>query len=240
MTVVNKQELAMRITGRSRAETQQTLSDGQTMTYQTVAVTDSFDGTVFVEPFGEFVSEEDDAYIEVDTTIVVKKGDTVFVTLYGDSIGKSMVVTGVIGRGDQQQNEINTSIEGVEGRLGTHDTILEALAALSEDLARANGDLQDVIEEIHTELIDFTEKIGGYIDMHGDVIELGSTESPIKQYINSDGASVVNTTNGETLVAQFGENAYLPNIETNYIRMGDMLIVKRQPVGGTHITFKGV
>lgn len=241
MTVVDKQALAVRLTGRKRSETQHTISEGQTLTYQTVAASDSHDGVVLLEPFGEFISAEDDAYVEVDTTIVVKKGDNVYVTLYGGSIGKSMLVTGVIGRGDQQKDEVDTKLADADSQLDAHQSLLEALQDVSEDMLRANSELGDYIDVIHSDLIDFETKIGGYITMDGDVIELGSSESTVKHRINSDGDAVINTDNGaETIIAQFGEDAILPNIETNYIRMGDMVIVKRTPADGTHIAFKGV
>lgn len=102
---MDRQELASFFCGTARAESAQTLEDGETLTYTARAVSDSEDGTVILEPFGELVSPDDDAYMEVETSVAVSEGDEVLVTLYGGD-GKRMYASGVIGSGDAQRDAL--------------------------------------------------------------------------------------------------------------------------------------
>lgn len=101
--MMDRQELASVFCGTRRAEASETFADGETLTYTARAVSDSEDGTVLLEPFGELVSPDGDAWMEVDTAVAVSEGDEVLVTLYGGSVGKQMYASGVIGSGDAQR-----------------------------------------------------------------------------------------------------------------------------------------
>ena len=92
------------------SQTQTTKQNGnQTTTAYGVATSDSADGIVMVNLGGDTVSTDDDQTIEVETTFFVKEGDEVIVSLIGaDGTGKAPVVIGVVGRGDEQQREINS------------------------------------------------------------------------------------------------------------------------------------
>lgn len=82
---------------------------GQTKTVYGVAEGDSAGGKVLVNLGGDTVSPDDDQQIEVETTFAVKAGDEVIISLFGaDGTGKSPVVTGVVGRGDEQQEQIDS------------------------------------------------------------------------------------------------------------------------------------
>lgn len=84
-------------------------SGGQTTTAYGTAVGVSADGKVLVDFGGETSSYEDEQAVEVDTTFFVKEGDQVIVSLVGaDGTGKAPVVTGVVGRGDETQTQINS------------------------------------------------------------------------------------------------------------------------------------
>lgn len=84
-------------------------SGGQTTTAYGIAVSDSVNGSVRVNLGGDTESIDDDQSIEVDTTFAVFEGDEVIVSLVGaDGTGKAPCVIGVVGRGDQQQTEINS------------------------------------------------------------------------------------------------------------------------------------
>lgn len=84
---------------------------GQTTTAYGIAVSDSVNGLVRVNLGGETTSTDDDQTIEVDTTFAVFEGDEVIISLVGaDGTGKSPTVIGVVGRGDQQQTEINSVV----------------------------------------------------------------------------------------------------------------------------------
>lgn len=81
---------------------------GQTTTAYGTAVSDSENGIVFVDMEGETVSSNDEQAIECETTFKVYSGDEVIVSLIGaDGSGKTPIVIGVVGRGDQQQESID-------------------------------------------------------------------------------------------------------------------------------------
>ena len=87
---------------------------GQTTTTYGVAVSDSENGIVRVNLGGDTVSVDDDQTVEIETTFAVFEGDEVIVSLVGaDGTGKAPCVIGVVGRGDQQQTEINSVINYV-------------------------------------------------------------------------------------------------------------------------------
>ncbi len=83
--------------------------NGQTTTTQGVATVDSTKGVVRVNLGGDTVSNDDDQTVEIETTFAVKEGDEVIVSMIGaDGTGKTPVVTGVVGRGDEQQEQIDS------------------------------------------------------------------------------------------------------------------------------------
>lgn len=80
----------------------------QTTTTYGVATAGSEDGKVVINLGGETASPDDEQAVEIDTTFPVKEGDEVIVNLVGaDGTGKEPVVIGVVGRGDELQNQIN-------------------------------------------------------------------------------------------------------------------------------------
>ncbi len=84
-------------------------SGGQTTTAYGIAVSDSADGIVRINLGGDTVSTDDDQTIEVDTTFAVFEGDEVIVQLVGaDGTGKAPCVIGVVGRGDETEQKINS------------------------------------------------------------------------------------------------------------------------------------
>lgn len=82
---------------------------GQTTTTYGIAVGDSENGLVRVNLGGDTVSADDEQTVEIETTFAVKEGDAVITSLIGaDGTGKAPVVTGVVGRGDEQEAEIKS------------------------------------------------------------------------------------------------------------------------------------
>lgn len=74
------------------------------------AMTDSSDGTVTVNLYGYTISDDDEQYVDIPTTVSVKAGDTVQISLIGaDGTAKSMIVTGVIAGGDRMRADIETA-----------------------------------------------------------------------------------------------------------------------------------
>lgn len=102
-------EIAKALFGNSGGSGAGSKSGGQTTTAYGTAVSDSVDGIVRVNLGGDTVSTDDDQTIEVETTFAVFEGDEVIVQLVGaDGTGKAPCVIGVVGRGDEQQREINS------------------------------------------------------------------------------------------------------------------------------------
>lgn len=84
---------------------------GQTTIAYGTATTDSSNGIVLVNFDGDTISPDDEQAVEVETTFFVREGDEVMVSLIGaDGKGKTPIVIGVIGRGDEQQTEIDTAV----------------------------------------------------------------------------------------------------------------------------------
>lgn len=102
-------EIAKALFGNSGGSGTGSKSGGQTTTAYGIATSDSADGIVRVNLGGETVSQDDDQTLDVETTFAVFEGDEVIVSLVGaDGTGKAPVVIGVVGRGDEQQREINS------------------------------------------------------------------------------------------------------------------------------------
>ena len=79
---------------------------GQTTTAYGIASSESADGLVMVDMGGDTVSPDDDQSIECETTFKVYEGDEVIVSLVGaDGSGKTPIVVGVVGRGDEQEEK---------------------------------------------------------------------------------------------------------------------------------------
>lgn len=107
-------EIAKALFGNSGGSGTGSKSGGQTTTAYGIATSDSENGLVRVNLGGETTSLDDDQTLEVETTFAVFEGDEVIVSLVGaDGTGKAPCVIGVVGRGDQQQTEINSVINYV-------------------------------------------------------------------------------------------------------------------------------
>ena len=106
-------ELASALFGRSRLETH--VSDGsQTSTVYGKATSDSDGGKVNVVLGDAVTADGGTNAVELATTTSVKSGDNVIVTLVGGDAGKHPIVTGVVGRGDEQQAQIAEAMEKAE------------------------------------------------------------------------------------------------------------------------------
>ena len=113
--------LASKLYGGNRLEVSASLASVATDTYTAIATSDSADGAVSIvisddvtQPDewqdGELTEADLGTSIEVPTTVAVKEGDRVLVTASGAETITTMVVTGVVGRGDEQQAEIDGAV----------------------------------------------------------------------------------------------------------------------------------
>ena len=135
-------KLANKLYGGNRLEVSASLASVDTYTYLAEAVSDSEDGLVSIvitddvtqaegiEDDGEWLSADElSTAISVPTTVSVKAGDVVMVTASGAEVLNPMVVTGVVGRGDIQQAQIDEAqqkADSVEGIAQQALTIAEA------------------------------------------------------------------------------------------------------------------
>ena len=87
-----------------------------------VAMSDSADGSVTVNLDGYTISDKDEQAVEIPTTVSVKEGDLVQISMVGaDGTAKSMLVTGVIAGGDRMQEQIDSLVANVEEQYGISD-----------------------------------------------------------------------------------------------------------------------
>lgn len=124
-------ELAQKLFGAKRAESNAVLTDATTGTIHGTALSDSADGSVLIEVTGDVTTPDEvdvggEPYyadagvgIEVPTSESVKAGDEVLVSVYGEGILRSPVVTASIGSGDrvagmaQDAYDLADSVEGI-------------------------------------------------------------------------------------------------------------------------------
>lgn len=100
--------------------------------------TGTYDGGYF--PYGEQEITQADlgTAISIPSTVAVKAGDKVLVTASGAEVITPMVVTGVVGRGDQQQAEIDGAVE--EAAAAAADAAdARSIADAALDVAEATG-----------------------------------------------------------------------------------------------------
>lgn len=106
-------DLAQKLFGAKRAESNAVLTDATTGTIHGRALTDSADGSVVVEITGDVTNPDPveidgevyygdaDTGIEIPTSENVKAGDEVLVSVYGEGTMRSPAVTSAIGSGDR-------------------------------------------------------------------------------------------------------------------------------------------
>ena len=93
-------------------EQKRVINPGQTTTAYGIATSESENGLVMVDFGGDTVSPDDDQSVECETTFKVYADDEVLVSLIGaDGSGKTPIVIGIVGRGDEQQEQINSALE---------------------------------------------------------------------------------------------------------------------------------
>lgn len=141
--------LASKLYGGNRLEVSASLASVSTDTYTAIATSDSADGSVSIvisddvtQPDewqdGDLTEADLGTSIEVPTTVAVKAGDRVLVTASGAETINTMVVTGVVGRGDEQQGQIDAATIAADDAFDAAANA-EALAQQAEEVAQATG-----------------------------------------------------------------------------------------------------
>lgn len=154
---------------------------GQTTTVYGVASSNSAEGLVMVDLGGDTVSPDDDQSIECETTFKVYEGDNVIVSLIGaDGSGKTPIVVGIVGRGDEQQEQIDTVLEQTEELWQTstdlRSQIIQSANNLKIDIEANAGNINDLSGQV-------TNIMNTYVT--SDYIE-GQFTSSLRQTINND------------------------------------------------------
>lgn len=109
---MNPLESLRMLAGARRAEGSSIRRPSNVCMTQMVAVEDSSDGTVKVDPGGLVISQDESQYVDVPTIGSVREGDIVNVALVGDDgSAKSPLVLGPEGGGDRQQEQIDAASE---------------------------------------------------------------------------------------------------------------------------------
>ena len=109
---MNPLESLRMLAGARRAEGTAIRRPSNVCMTQMVAVEDSSDGTVKVDPGGLVISQDESQYVHVPTIGSVRDGDIVNVALVGDDgSAKSPLVLGPEGGGDRQQEQIDAATE---------------------------------------------------------------------------------------------------------------------------------
>lgn len=109
---MNPLESLRMLAGARRAEGTAIRRPSNVCMTQMVAVEDSSDGTVKVDPGGLVISQDESQYVDVPTIGSVREGDIVNVALVGDDgSAKSPLVLGPEGGGDRQQEQIDAATE---------------------------------------------------------------------------------------------------------------------------------
>lgn len=148
-------DIAMALTGRRRAE------DGSygrelSTTIVGVATSDSSDGSVRVDLGGESVTQDDVQEVEVPTTVEVREGDQVRVTLDGvPGSGRRPTVTGVVGGGDRTRTDVDNAVSDASQAVDT--------AGKAEDTAKdaksAATDAQTKVQEVEERVLDVSARL---------------------------------------------------------------------------------
>lgn len=138
-------DIAMALTGRRRAE------DGSygrelSTTVVGVATSDSSDGTVRVDLGGESVTQDDVQEVEVPTTVEVREGDQVRVTLDGvPGSGRRPTVTGVVGGGDRTRADVDNAVSDASQAVDTAGKAADTANTAKQNADKAIAETKDLV-----------------------------------------------------------------------------------------------
>lgn len=143
-------DMADALFGGERLEVTASAASSQTYTITGRATSHSSGGMVWVE-LSDDVTQDDaqsdsDAEhgtsVEMSTTVNVLSGDEVIITVYGGVIS-SMVVTGVVGRGDEQDDKISDAQRAAQAAWDWADESHDAAVAAAESATEAQASADD-------------------------------------------------------------------------------------------------
>lgn len=139
-------DLASKLFGSKRAESNIVSTDATTRTYVGTATSASEDGSVYVALSQDVTLPDDDdgehgLGVEMPTTVAVDEGDEVLVTVFGGGVMKAPVVTGNPGWGDNVQVQVDNA---------------EELATEAQDVAQKAA---EEVEQVRQDVADFRDDV---------------------------------------------------------------------------------
>lgn len=182
-------DIASKLSGRTRAETNSVMTDATTRTYVGTATSASEDGSVYVALSQDVTLPEDDdgehgLGVEMPTTVAVDEGDEVLVTVFGGGVMKAPVVTGNPGWGDNVQAQVDNA---------------ETLAQQAEAVAQ---EASAEVEQVRQDVADFRDDVA---TTYATKVEREDGDDAVKtwvttNYTNSNDLATTYAT--KTLVSQ--------------------------------------
>lgn len=137
-------EVAAMLSGRTRQEESTGRYTSTTIT--ALATSDSSNGTVMVDLGGTTVSQDGDQAVEIPTTVDVRAGDTVRVTLDGaEGSARRSTVTGVIGGGDRTREAVDQATSDASKAKSDAGAAKSDAGAAKSDAAKAVAETKDLV-----------------------------------------------------------------------------------------------
>jgi hypothetical protein len=180
---------------------------GETKTIYAKATSDSEGGYVTVDMGGDVTrptDAEDDGIgseVELPTTTSVRDGDDVIVTLVGDDVAKVPTVTGVVGNGDQVNDDILSVRDGAVA--GTSEEY-----TLSQDRTKPPGSgarWSPLVPECPPGSFVWRRSVTTYGDgstIRGEPVRLSGDDAATVEVVSDRGFSIRNNHGSVTLSAQ--------------------------------------
>ncbi|GEM_PF-3150666 len=130
-------EVAAMLSGRTRQE--ESAGRQTSTTIAALAASDSSDGTVMVDLGGTTVSQDGQQAVEIPTTVDVRAGDTVRVSIDGaEGSARRPTVTGVIGGGDRTRDAVDQATSDAS-------QARDDAGAAKSDAAKAVAETKDLV-----------------------------------------------------------------------------------------------
>lgn len=146
---------------RSKPSSDSSALSATVTTFEALALSDSANGLVTIDMGGAVTSGNGQQGVEVSTTVVVKKGQTVIV----QNSGGSLVVIGVIGGEDGLKDDLEQDITDqiVQAGEDLEKVVIEELKPIQDSFDQFKQDHQLTDEEITTEITNTKTELGSQI-----------------------------------------------------------------------------
>ena len=154
------------------AATRSQAAFGQTRTVVGTAASDSSGGRVTVVMPGDSVTSDGEMAVEVATTVSVRSGDSVQVTVANGS----PVVTGVIGRGDEVASDVSAAKGAASDALDAAKEASALVDAAREEAEQAKADAAKAAQDAKKAVEEASKT--GQMAVTGTVVEYATSTDP--------------------------------------------------------------